>query len=171
MGLAAALPETLFISDLHLSRERPATVALFLRFLSDRGRRAERLYILGDLFDAWIGDDDQGDPIPEVIGNLRRLVDSGVAISLMHGNRDFLIGEDFANATGCKLLPDPATIDLYGMPALLMHGDLLCTDDLAYQEFRKQIRSTPFKKDFLSRPLAERAAIAADYRRRSGEAL
>ena len=162
--------ETLFISDLHLSPLRPGTIDLFLGFLAGRARKAERLYILGDLFDAWIGDDDDAPPHPEIIAGLRSLRDSGTELFFQHGNRDFLIGRRFARASGCELLDDPATVDLYGTPALLMHGDLLCTDDLPYQKFRRKARNPLFQKLFLWRRLEKRRRIAADYRRRSAEA-
>lgn len=164
------MPETLFISDLHLSPDRPGTVALFLRFLVSRARSARQLYILGDLFDAWIGDDDDSPPGPAVRAGLRALTASGTACFLMHGNRDFLIGRRFARDTGCTLLRDPTRIDLDGTPTLLMHGDLLCTDDVAYQRFRRRMRNPLVQQLFLWRPLARRRALAADYRRRSGAA-
>lgn len=164
------MSETLFISDLHLSPERPDTVELFLDFLGGRARSAARLYILGDLFDAWIGDDDDSPPGPAVRAGLRALTQSGTGCWLMHGNRDFLIGRGFSRDTGCALLRDPARIDLGGAPTLLMHGDLLCTADVAYQRFRRRMRNPLLQKLFLWKSLASRRAIAADYRRRSGAA-
>jgi len=161
--------EHLFIADLHLSPERPETVALFLGFLAGRARGAARLYVLGDLFDAWIGDDDDTPPYPEVRAALREL-SATTACALMHGNRDFLIGGGFARDTGCRLLRDPARIDLAGARTLLMHGDRLCTDDKPYQRFRRRVRNPLVKQLFLWRPLAKRRALAADYRRRSGAA-
>ncbi|MCW8905114.1 UDP-2,3-diacylglucosamine diphosphatase, partial [Sedimenticola sp.] len=131
------MSDTLIISDLHLSQHRPGTVALFLRFLREQAGRAGELYILGDLFDAWIGDDNILPPVPEVIQALRQLTDGGCTLSVMHGNRDFLLGSDFARATGGRLLADPFVTDLGGQSTLLMHGDLLCTDDLEYQQARK----------------------------------
>ena len=163
--------ETLFVSDLHLTRERAGAVERFLRFLSDRARRAEALYILGDLFDAWIGDDDNRPPGLEVVGALRALSDSGTHLYFLHGNRDFLVGRRFARAAGCTLLPDPVVIDLYGEPTLLMHGDLLCTDDLPYQRFRRRIRNPLVIRLFLWKRLAKRRAIADDYRKHSGQAI
>jgi len=165
------LNESLFISDLHLAPERPATVELVLGFLKRRAREAQNLYILGDLFDAWIGDDDDQSPYPEIRAALRDLTASGTGCCLMHGNRDFLIGRAFARDTGCTLLSDPALVDLGGTPTLLMHGDLLCTDDLPYQRFRRRIRNPLAKRLFLWRSLAKRRAIAADYRRKSGAAI
>ena len=126
---------TLFISDLHLSAERPAIGALFLDFLRTRAPRAEALYILGDLFEYWIGDD--AAVLPEyqtLIAGLRALTQGGVPVYVMHGNRDFLLGSGFEQQTGCRLLPDPSVISLYGENTLLMHGDTLCTDDVAYQK-------------------------------------
>ncbi len=163
--------ETLFISDLHLSPQRPATVELFLGFLAGRARRAERLYILGDLFDAWIGDDDDAPPHPAIIAALRSLSDQGTEVLFQRGNRDFLIGGRFAKLSGCRLLDDPVTVDLYGRQTLLMHGDLLCTDDVPYQKFRRKARNPWFQRLFLLRSLKKRRRIAADYRRRSGEAV
>jgi UDP-2,3-diacylglucosamine hydrolase len=164
------LPETLFISDLHLSADRPGTVELFLRFLATRARSARQLYILGDLFDAWIGDDDDRPPGPAVRAGLRALTASGTECLLMHGNRDFLVGRTFARDTGCTLLRDPTRIDLDGTPTLLMHGDLLCTDDVAYQRFRRRMRNPLIQWMFLWKPLSSRRAVAADYRRKSGAA-
>ena len=135
------MSETLFISDLHLAPERRATVALFLGFLRQRAQGAEALYILGDLFDAWIGDDDDTPPYPQIRSALRELTASGTRCLIMHGNRDFLIGRAFARGTGCTLLKDPTLVELTGTPTLLMHGDLLCTDDVPYQKFRRRIRN------------------------------
>jgi len=162
--------ESLFIADLHLAPERPATIERFLGFLDGRARRAERLFILGDLFDAWIGDDDDAPPYARIRSALRALSASGVSCLLMHGNRDFLIGRRFARDTGCRLLADPHRTDLAGAPTLLMHGDLLCTGDLAYQRFRRRVRNPLVRRLFLWKPLERRRAIAADYRRRSGAA-
>lgn len=165
------MPETLFISDLHLAPERPATVDLFLGFLRRRARGASALYILGDLFDAWIGDDDDQHPNPEVRSALRELTDSGTRCFLMHGNRDFLIGRAFVRDAGCTLLEDPTLLDLAGRRTLLMHGDLLCTDDVPYQRFRRRVRNPIVQRLFLWKSLARRRAIAADYRRQSGAAM
>lgn len=165
------MSDALIISDLHLSQQRPGTVALFLRFLREQAFGSGELYILGDLFDAWIGDDNVLPPVPEVIQALRRLTDSGCTLSVMHGNRDFLLGNDFASSTGGRLLPDPFVTDLGRQPTLLMHGDLLCTDDLEYQQARKLLRSPEFVRDFVSRTIDERVRLAAEYRRRSGEVV
>ncbi|EGV52566.1 UDP-2,3-diacylglucosamine diphosphatase [Candidatus Endoriftia persephone] len=165
------MAETLFISDLHLSAERPETVHRFLRFLASEAQGAEALYILGDLFDAWIGDDLVTPEINGIIHGMRLLAESGTKIFLMHGNRDFLLGEIFCNASGATLISDPTLIELYGTPTLLMHGDLLCSDDTAYQAFRQQVREPTFIKQFLSQPIPERIAAAQEYRTKSGEAI
>jgi UDP-2,3-diacylglucosamine hydrolase len=170
LGAGQARRETLFVSDLHLSPERPATVRLFLGFLAGRARGAAALYILGDLFDAWIGDDDDTPPYPEIRAALRALADSGTACRLMRGNRDFLLGRAFARDTGCRLLKDPSRIVLDGERVLLMHGDLLCTDDLPYQRFRRRVRNPLVTGLFLLKPLKRRRQVAADYRRRSAQA-
>ncbi|MET0066345.1 MAG: UDP-2,3-diacylglucosamine diphosphatase [Candidatus Thiodiazotropha sp.] len=164
------MSEALFISDLHLSADDADRVGLFLQFLETRARSASSVYILGDLFDAWVGDDDQRSPIPAITRALRRLTDSGVELLLMHGNRDFLIGDAFCEATGARLLPDPCLIDLHGTPTLLMHGDLLCTDDLAYQQFRAQVRAPQMIQHFLSLPIDQRFELARQFRQQSGEA-
>lgn len=161
--------ETLFVSDVHLSPQRPVLTKLFIDFLEHRAPKAEHLYILGDLFDAWIGDDD--DPLPEVRIALSSLTQQQTRCSLMHGNRDFLLGRRFARATGCGLMRDPQLIWLGGEPILLMHGDLLCTDDLAYQRFRRRVRHPVVRHLFLWSPLSRRRRIAAHYRQRSGEAM
>ncbi|MBK5929659.1 UDP-2,3-diacylglucosamine diphosphatase [Halochromatium salexigens] len=161
--------ETLFIADLHLSPQRPALTELFVSFLEHRAAGARQLYILGDLFDAWIGDDD--DSLPEVRIALQWLTRQGTRCALMHGNRDFLIGRRFARATGCDLVRDPCRIQLGGEPILLMHGDLLCSDDIAYQRFRRRVRNPLVQRLFLWSPLQKRRRIAADYRQRSSEAM
>src|ERR1035437_9729585 len=133
---------TLFISDLHLCSGRPQINRSFFGFLEREARSASALYILGDLFEYWVGDDDLGDPFnATVVTALARLVAGGVPTYLMHGNRDFVIGEAFAHASEVTLLPDPTLIDLDGRATLLMHGDTLCTLDLEYQAFRREARS------------------------------
>jgi UDP-2,3-diacylglucosamine hydrolase len=164
------MEETLLISDLHLSERRPGSLELFLRFTSERAPRAGALYILGDLFDAWIGDDAATPLAERVTDALRALSDGGTQVLLMHGNRDFLLGETFAQASGARLIADPWVADLFGTRTLLMHGDSLCTDDPAYQAFRRQVREPGFVAAFLAKPMAERLVIAAEHRRRSGEA-
>jgi UDP-2,3-diacylglucosamine hydrolase len=163
------MSDSIFISDLHLSAERPATVTLFLRFLTEVAAGADQLYILGDLFDVWLGDDDRSPPIPEVTSALANLSAGGTRLYLMHGNRDFLIGKQFCSRTGCELLPDPTTIELTGESVLLMHGDLLCTNDHSYQQTRKKLRSEGFIQEFLSKPLADRAQFAVEARLKSDE--
>jgi UDP-2,3-diacylglucosamine hydrolase len=163
------MKETLFISDLHLSPDQPEIVELFLRFLGHRAQRAEALYILGDLFDAWIGDDNEIAPIPTILNALQTLQASGCKLYIMPGNRDFLLGEEFAKKAGATLLADPTLINLHGTPTLLMHGDLLCTDDVAYQQFRQQIRNPALIADFLSKPIPERRVVAAEMRKQSGD--
>jgi UDP-2,3-diacylglucosamine hydrolase len=160
---------TLFISDLHLDPERPAVTALFLEFLATRARQADAVYVLGDLFEAWIGDDDETPLNLEVMHGIRACVDAGTPVFVMHGNRDFLLGERFARQSRCILLQDPACIDLYGIPTLLMHGDLLCTDDTEYLAFRDMVRNSDWQKELLAKPLAVRREIAAEMRRNSRE--
>lgn len=156
---------TLFISDLHLTAARPEITALFLDFLADEGRGADALYILGDLFEYWIGDEAVDAPeYRPMIAGLRALSDAGVPLYVMHGNRDFLMGPGFEHATGCRLLPDPARIDLYGTAVLLSHGDALCTRDQEYMAFRAIVRGTEWQQGFLAKSVAEREAIARNYR-------
>lgn len=157
----------LFTSDLHLDGGRPETTDLFLRFLREEARYAEALYILGDLFEAWVGDDDDDPHLEPIVAGLASLTAAGVPCWIMRGNRDFLLGRDFARATGCTLLDDYETIELYGERVLLTHGDLLCTDDVGYMEMRATVRDPAWQRDFLARPLSERKAIAEDLRRRS----
>jgi UDP-2,3-diacylglucosamine hydrolase len=155
---------TLFISDLHLDPERPDITALFGRFIDEEARAAEALYILGDLFEAWVGDDDPSDAGAFVAGKLRALVESGVPVYFVRGNRDFLLGEAYARRAGMTILPDPAVVMLHGEPTLVLHGDLLCTDDLAYQQFRAQARDPRWQAQFLAQPLAARLAFAEQAR-------
>lgn len=158
---------TLFISDLHLSGDRPRITRLLCEFLEGPARRADALYILGDLFEYWIGDDAiQPDQRP-VVDALRRTADTGVPVYFMHGNRDFLIGEEFSVASGCRIINEPIVIDVHGRPVLLMHGDVLCTDDRDYQQFRAMVRTAEWQRDFLSRPIAERLELAQRYRSES----
>jgi UDP-2,3-diacylglucosamine hydrolase len=163
------MPDTLFISDLHLDPERPAVTELFLELLDSRAHTADAIYILGDLFEAWVGDDDTGPMNQAVCDGLKKCATSGTPVFIMHGNRDFLLGARFAAASGCTLLDDPALIDLYGTPALLMHGDLLCTDDKEYMAFRAMVRNTEWQRELLSRSLEERQLMAREMRDRSRE--
>ena len=155
---------TLFISDLHLDPERPEITRLFGDFIDGEARSADALYILGDLFEAWVGDDDTSEPGVFVAAKLRALADSGVPVHFQHGNRDFLVGHEFARRAGIALLPENAVIMLHGKPVLLMHGDTLCTDDTAYQAFRAQTRDPAWRAQFLAQPLAARLAFAAQAR-------
>ena len=160
---------TLFISDLHLDEARPHIVDLFTRFVSNQARGAAALYILGDLFESWIGDDDDSALAHQVAGALSALKQSGVPVFFMHGNRDFLLGEVYARRAGMTLLADPTIIDLDSERTLLMHGDTLCTDDSAYQEFRAVVRNPDWQKQFGARSLAERRAFASQARAESAK--
>lgn len=161
--------ETLFIADLHLAENTPQIRDLFLRFASERASRAERLYIIGDLFEAWLGDDDTSAIGETVRQTLRGLSDQGVEILLQHGNRDFLLGKDFCAACGGTLLPEETIVTLYGTDALVMHGDQLCTRDEAYQAFRAQVRNAEWQRVFLAKPLEQRRFIAQGAREESRE--
>jgi UDP-2,3-diacylglucosamine hydrolase len=175
---------TLFVSDLHLDAARPQLVALFLDFLreaqgcasgsalpavvasagragaTDEAASANALYVLGDLFEYWVGDDDPQPVGVEVAKGLSALARSGVPVYFLRGNRDFLLGTHYAARAGFAILPDPCVIDLYGRPTLLMHGDLLCTDDADYQAFRRQARDPAWQEQFLAQPLDARIAYA-----------
>jgi UDP-2,3-diacylglucosamine hydrolase len=161
---------TLFISDLHLDTDRPTGIDRFLTFVEKEARDATALYILGDLFEAWIGDDDSNAGYAPVVSALADLKLHGVPCFFMHGNRDFLIGERFATATGCSLLTDTEVLTFDGERVLVTHGDLLCTDDKPYQALRAEVRSKQWQRDFLSKPIDERRCIAADLREKSREA-
>ncbi len=158
---------TFFISDLHLDPARPQATDAFVRFVSTRARAADALYILGDLFEVWLGDDDDSALTRTVSTALRALAAGGVSVYFLRGNRDFLLGPDYAARCGMRLLPDPCVIDLHGRPTLLMHGDLLCTADHDYQQFRRMVRTPTWQAEFLAQPLAARAAFAASARQAS----
>lgn len=144
----------LFISDLHLCASRPNITTAFIDFLQHTASKAKALYILGDLFEYWAGDDDINDEFNmQIIKAFKALAESGIQIYFMHGNRDFLIAEDFCRTAGVTLLPDPTIINLHGQKILLSHGDDLCTDDDTYQQFRAQVRDKKWQADFLSQPL------------------
>ncbi len=160
---------TLLVSDLHLDASRPGITRLFLDFLAGEARQADALYVLGDLFEAWVGDDDPGEPGAGVCAALKALADGGVPVYLMRGNRDFLFGPGIAARCGATLLPDPSVVDLHGRPTLLMHGDLLCSDDVGYQAFRRQVRDPAWQATFLAQPLEARQAFAARARAASRE--
>lgn len=155
---------TLFIADLHLQTEEPAITAGFLRFLRGEAKSADALYILGDLFEAWIGDDDPNPLHREMAAAIRALVDSGVPCYFIHGNRDFLIGKRYARESGMTLLPEEQVLDLYGRRVLIMHGDTLCTDDTGFLAFRAKVHTPWIQKVFLALPLFIRNRIAARMR-------
>lgn len=162
------MSSTVFISDLHLDSTRPAVTQALATFL-EKNTHCDSLYILGDLFEAWLGDDDDSPIAHEVTNLLRQYSDSGPALYLMRGNRDFLMSSAFCQAVGGQMLEDPIVIDLYGTPTLLMHGDSLCTDDADYQAFRKTVRDPQWQADVLSHSLEERRALAAQLRSVSKE--
>ena len=155
---------TLFVSDLHLDAERPAITDLFGRFLDEEARGADALYILGDLFEAWVGDDDPSDVGAFVADRLAALARAGTPSYFIRGNRDFLLGDEYAKRARMRILNDPAVVMLEGEPAVLMHGDTLCTDDVAYQAFRTQTRDPKWQAQFLAQPLAARVAFAQQAR-------
>lgn len=157
----------LFISDIHLSFDKPKITRHFIHFLRTKARESNAVFILGDLFDAWVGDDDFTAPNAQVRSELKQLTDSGVEVYLLRGNRDFLIGERFARGTGIILLDDYAVIELENERTLLTHGDLLCSDDLPYQAFRAKSRSPEWQQNVLSKPLWLRLCAARWYRLRS----
>ena len=159
---------TLFVSDLHLSPVRPTISGLFRDFLVRQARQAAALYILGDLFEYWAGDDDLSEPFnAAVCATLKQLTEAGTQLFLLPGNRDFLAGSDFARASGARLLTEPHLANIAGTATLLLHGDTLCSDDAAYQEFRAMVRSAAWRDSFLTQPLAERRAQIEALRRKS----
>ena len=160
---------TLFISDLHLDDQRPDITALFVEFLQGEARQAESLYILGDLFEFWIGDDALSDTAKQVADALQELSETGVPIRFMVGNRDFLLGEGYASMAGFQILQEPEVIELYGTPTLLMHGDVLCTDDVEYQLFREQVRNPAWQEAFLDQTIEQRLQMAQQARGASKE--
>lgn len=160
---------TLFISDLHLEAARPEIGEQFLDFLDDEAADAEALYILGDFFEYWVGDDDPDAYYAAIKRSLRAFTDTGVPTYFMHGNRDFMIGERFATETGVTILPDPHPLELYGKSVLLSHGDALCTDDTEYQQMRAMTRNPEWQAMMLAKPLEERIAIAQQARASSQE--
>ena len=163
--------QALFVSDLHLTEEQPETTAAFLAFLAGPARGVPALYILGDLFEYWAGDDDGDAPLNRRIAEaLHSLSASGSAIHFIAGNRDFLLGEAYAARAGMTLLADPCPLRLGSVDVLLSHGDALCTDDLAYQAYRRQVRDPAWQAAFLARPLAERKAFIDSLRSRSEQA-
>lgn len=158
---------TLFIADLHLCAQEPAITAGFLRFLQREAVHADALYILGDLFEARIGDDDPEPLHAEIAAALKALQQAGVPCYFIHGNRDFLLGKRFARASYMQLLPEEKVLELYGRRILILHGDTLCTDDQAYQQFRRKVHNPLIQKLFTALPLRWRLKIAANMRARS----
>ena len=161
------LSRTLLISDLHLAEDRPETTARFERFLAEALPGAAALYILGDLFEYWAGDDTLELPFESRVGGLLREAAVDVPTAFLHGNRDFVVGRGFAEATGIRLIGDPTLVDLHGTKAVLLHGDTLCTGDAAYQAYRAQVRDPRWQAAALARPLAERLALARGMRQGS----
>jgi len=160
---------TLFISDLQLDDQRPQATLWLLDFLEREARHADALYILGDLFEYWLGDDAPTRTGRQVADALQRLHVTGVPAFFMHGNRDFLLGSDYARSASMQILPEEVVVDLYGVPTLLMHGDSLCTDDLAYQKFRAMVRDPAWQRAFLAKSPEERMAFAGQARAESDE--
>ena len=159
---------TLFLSDLHLSPDRPAAVAAFHAFTTGPARAAAAVYVLGDLFDWWVGDDQMEDPfIAPIVASLRTLADTGIPLFVAHGNRDFMLGASFERATGATLLPEQVRLDLFGVPTLISHGDELCTDDAEYQAYRARVRTPEAMRRLLRLPYFVRRLMAAWLRRKS----
>ena len=165
--MIAATARTLFVSDLHLDESRPGIVAQFEKFLETVAPGADALFILGDLFEYWVGDDGLALPFPARVAASLKAATARLPVHFMHGNRDFMVAQRFARETGVALIDDPAEIDLYGTRALLMHGDTLCTDDVAYQAFRAEVRDPAWQRSALARSVPERLALARDLRERS----
>ena len=162
----------LFISDLHLTEERPEANERFIGFIEGKAREADALYILGDFFEYWIGDDTLAEPFNAIIaGLLKDLTRRGVPVAFMYGNRDFLMGERFCAATGAKLLDDPTVVELDGQKTLLMHGDTLCTDDADYQSWRRTARDPAFQAGFLAKSLEDRRRAVGQMREKSKEVV
>lgn len=167
-NIGNAMSHSLFISDLHLCISRPNITQAFIKLLKNQAPAADALYILGDFFEYWAGDDDINNPdFAEIIDALRTLSFKGTPIFLMHGNRDFLIAEKFASTSHVSLIADPTLLELYGKKVLLSHGDSLCTDDISYQAFRKQVRGTEWQQHFLNQPLEQRKSQIESLRKRS----
>lgn len=163
-ALSARRDAIVFASDLHLSDADPGKVELFDAFMARASSEAREVFLLGDVFEIWLGDDDDSAPHPRILAALRRFTDSGGDLYVMRGNRDFLFSDSFAAASGAKLLDDWHTIDLLGARTLLTHGDLLCTRDVQYQQFRHYVRDPDKQREFLAHPLAKRREIAAHTR-------
>lgn len=164
-------PHTLFISDLHLHQSRPGITSIFRQFAEQDAVRADAVYILGDLFEFWHGDDDD-DPLNlEIQDILASITAAGTPVFFIHGNRDFLLGTGFENKTGVQCLAEETVIDLYGTPTLIMHGDTLCTDDHEYMKFREMVRNPANQKAFMAMPLSERRKMATDIRQQSQQSV
>lgn len=161
--------KTLFISDLHLDAEDSAITRTFLDFVHSRAQGSKALYILGDLFEAWVGDDDQNPLTVKVAAALNELSQAGTEIFIMHGNRDFLLGDQYAQRCGASLLPEPTVVDCHGHKVALVHGDHLCTRDTEYMQFRQMVRSERWQTEFLQKSLVERYMIAQQARQQSSE--
>ncbi|MDH5611816.1 MAG: UDP-2,3-diacylglucosamine diphosphatase [Gammaproteobacteria bacterium] len=160
----------LFISDLHLDPDRPEIVHLFERFIDEIAIHAERLYILGDFLEYWLGDDDKATGLDAAFKSLKKLSDCGTDVFFMAGNRDFLVGETLARKCGFKIIDEPFIEIINGKAALLMHGDTLCTDDVAYQSFRTMVRNKAWQDEILAKSLEERQQLARSFRKQSGQA-
>jgi UDP-2,3-diacylglucosamine hydrolase len=156
-----------FISDLHLDHKREDIKKAFFKFLESEAYEFKNLYILGDLFEVWIGDDFEDDFSNQVISKLKQFSQSNKNIYIMHGNRDFLLGEKFAEKCGAKLIPDPLILDDKGKKIMLSHGDIFCTDDMEYQDFKEKVRNEKWKIEFLSKNLRDREQIAKNLRQES----
>lgn len=157
----SSVPHSLLASDLHLDAEAPWAIDAFLKFLEGPARAAAALYLLGDLFEVWIGDDDDDAENARACAGLRALTSAGIPVYAVHGNRDFLLGAEFEQRTGVKLLPDPVRVELHGTPTLLSHGDVFCTADPAYQQLRANVRRPVWQRRFLALPLATRRTLAS----------
>lgn len=160
---------TLFIADLHLSAERPDITACFLRFMAQETHHIDALYVLGDLFEMWIGDDEDSPFLRQVKQAFKTLTDTGTPCYFIHGNRDFLIGKRFSRETGITLLPEHTVVDLYGTPTLILHGDTLCIEDQAYQRYRKKVHNPVIQWLFARLPLSYRIKVGDKFRQNSGK--
>jgi len=160
---------TFFISDIHISEQYPEIGEQLIDFLENQAQQSDALYILGDLFEYWLGDDDTNHEYKKIKSTLKLYTDKKIPTYLMHGNRDFLIGETFANETGITILPDPSIIDLYGEKILISHGDIFCTDDIEYQLSRESTRNPNWQKMILGKSLKERKKLAYEARKKSSK--
>lgn len=161
---ASQVSEILFISDLHLTSDRPAIIKLFSEFINQRAIHAQAVYILGDFFEYWLGDDDPAEGLDDVFTAFDMLNAHGVPVYFMHGNRDFLVHTDFEKRTHSQIIPDPTKLNINNTDIILMHGDSLCTDDVSYQEFKKTVRTEQWKKEFTAKTITERKDIVRSLR-------